>query len=130
MPCALNAMENAKVKITTEEGEVISTISIGVSAMAKRQALIRKLTAVETLGCTNIICSDKTGTLTQNKMTVVDEFTADKNLLASAMALCSDAEIKPGETASTGEPTEAALVNYASSLGLPKYELKEKYERV
>jgi Ca2+-transporting ATPase len=105
-------------------------LSIGVTAMSKRQALIRKLTAVETLGCTQIICSDKTGTLTQNKMTVVDAFTDDEPLLARAMALCSDAEIAPGEEHSTGEPTECALVDYANRLGLPKYRLKEEMPRV
>ncbi len=105
-------------------------LSIGVTAMSKRQALIRKLTAVETLGCTQIICTDKTGTLTQNKMTVVDAFTSDESLLARAMALCSDATIKPGETQSAGEPTECALVNYAMALGLPKYDMENAMPRV
>ncbi len=109
---------------------VTIVLSIGVTAMAKRQALMRKLTAVETLGCTQIICTDKTGTLTQNKMTVVDAFTTDKNLIAKAMALCSDAEIQKGDKESKGEPTEAALVNYANSLEMPKYELEEKAPRI
>ena len=109
---------------------VTIVLSIGVTSMAKRKALIRKLSAVETLGCTQIICSDKTGTLTQNKMTVTDRVTFDEKLLAKAMALCSDAEIKPGDKESMGEPTEAALVNYANSLGLPKYELVKEAPRV
>jgi len=107
---------------------VTVVLSIGVTNMSKRNAIIRRLTAVETLGCAQIICSDKTGTLTQNKMTVVDSFCEDEALLASAMALCSDAE--PGsDGAVVGEPTEAALVVWAGKLGLPKSELKEKLPR-
>ena len=102
-------------------------LSIGVTKMSKNHAIIRKLTAVETLGCTQIICSDKTGTLTQNKMTVVEHSSSDEAFLIKAMALCCDAELENGEA--VGEPTECALVNDALKAGMPKDQLKKAYER-
>ena len=106
---------------------VTVVLSIGVTNMSKRGAVIRRLTAVETLGCTQVICSDKTGTLTQNKMTVVDH-TGSQRLLATAMALCSDAAWT--EEGAQGEPTEAALVNFAAETGLKKPLLEEQQPRV
>ena len=117
---------------------VTIVLSIGVTNMSRRNAVIRKLTAVETLGCAQVICSDKTGTLTQNRMTVVEhrcfpeaeEGSGEaEKLLAGAMALCSDANLDENNKA-VGEPTECALVDYAFRLQLPKADLEKKTPRV
>ncbi len=109
---------------------VTIVLSIGVTKMARHNAVIRRLTAVETLGCTQVICSDKTGTLTQNKMTVVKSEGADAEKLAAAMCLCTDAEFDEQAQTAIGEPTECALVNYAHTLSLNKNELKKTAPRV
>ena len=106
---------------------VTVVLSIGVTKMSRRNAVIRRLTAVETLGCTQVICSDKTGTLTQNKMTVVEAF-GDEQLVAKAMALCSDASLNSKDEAE-GEPTECALVNFACKLGMKKQDLESATPR-
>lgn len=109
---------------------VTIVLSIGVTNMSRRSAVIRRLTAVETLGCAQVICSDKTGTLTQNRMTVTECAGSDAHLLATAMALCVDAVHDPETDTVTGEPTEAALVRWAVAQGLAPSALRAQYPRV
>ncbi|MBR5602525.1 MAG: HAD-IC family P-type ATPase, partial [Clostridia bacterium] len=124
LPSFMVAVSLAVAAIPEGLAAVVTVVlSIGVTNMSKRNAIIRRLTAVETLGCAQIICSDKTGTLTQNKMTVVNHFGDDENYIAKAMALCCDAELDTDGNV-TGEPTEAALVVWADKLGMKKYDLK------
>ena len=107
---------------------VTIVLSMGVTRMSRQGAVIRRLTAVETLGCAQVVCSDKTGTLTQNRMEVQQSFGPEAEL-AKALALCSDAEPGAGGRAE-GEPTECALVEYAAKLGLAKKTLRAAEPRV
>jgi Ca2+-transporting ATPase len=121
---------------------VTIVLALGVQRMIKRQAVVRKLPAVETLGAVSVICSDKTGTLTQNKMTVTKVFVngryapltsitgKDNNegLFFKAMALCNDAIVTKEEQ--SGDPTEIALVAAAIKLGFNKQDLDKNYQRI
>ena len=107
-------------------------LSIGVTKMAKNNTIIRKLPAVETLGSSRVICSDKTGTLTQNKMTVVEMKTKDINLLTSLATMCTDCNIEysKGKIKISGDPTEIALVQNGLKTGENKTELYQQMPRV
>jgi len=109
---------------------VTIALSIGVTKMSRRRAIVRKMNAVETLGCTQVICSDKTGTLTQNRMTVVRHFSEDTSRLVRCMALCSDAKWDAVAEQAVGEPTEAALVADAAKLGFTSGDLDAANPRV
>ena len=107
-------------------------LSIGVTKMAKKNSIIRKLPAVETLGSSSVICSDKTGTLTQNKMKVVDVRSQNKKFIIELATLCTDCDInvESGVPQVTGEPTEKAIVEECINMGTVKDKLENFMPRI
>ena len=106
---------------------VTIALAIGVQRMARRNVLVRRLAAVETLGCVTVICTDKTGTLTTGTMTV-REVTGDRRATLTAAASCCDAELRADGTA-TGDPTEVALLRAAAELGVHRGDLEASNPR-